>query len=101
MLIFTIVFNLLLSLLNCYIAWCLFKLTQKITHLRQRFEAIEHSRDRLISANVTQIIRTQNAMHQFNLAYQKRQQQFNQLRQILQILILMFGLRNSQFSRRR
>ena len=99
MLIFTIVFNLLLSLLNCYIAWCLIKLSQRITHFRRRFEAIENNRDRLISANINQIIQTQETIHQLNLEYQKRRQQLNQFRQILQILILTVGLRKSRFIR--
>ena len=101
MLIFTIVFNLLLSFLNCYIAWCFIKLSQRITDFRQQFEAIENNRDHLISANLNQIIQTQETIHQLNLEYQKRRQQLNQLRQLLQILILILGLRKSRFIRRR
>jgi hypothetical protein len=92
MLLFVIVFNLLLVLLNLYTAWYFWQLRRQMIHLSRQLERLERRSRRLLPLTTTQIRQGQQGTKYLNQQSEKLHQLQLQLSQILLLLNLALRL---------
>lgn len=91
MLIFVVIFNLLLSLLNFYIAWRIWKLWRLLVKVTAILNRVERRMQRIFEPAPEIMLRGRKKTSYLKQRYQKLEIQLQQIQQIL--LLASFGLR--------
>lgn len=99
MLVFVVIFNLLIALLNLLIAWKIWQLRQVLAKLADIFIAVELTSRKLLSAASAELAPAKKRTRNLKESYRQLQVQLQLLRQILTLLSLVNKIWQGQFKR--
>ena len=92
MLLFVIVFNLILTLFNCYLVWQLWKLTCYLQKATRQLIKIEQQIHRIFDPAPDFILQVQTGTSEYRDNYQHFVRQLKKIQQVLGLMQLLFKL---------
>ncbi len=101
MLAFVILANVLLTLLNCYIAFRLYRLRRTLIRVRVTLTRVEQRIHRIFASAPAFVFKGQQGTHSLHQSYQRLAFQLAGLQQSLMTVALIFRLCQSQRRRYR